>query len=87
MLDLLWPCRLQIVIAAKALIIAACAMLGVGQALRLLIDKGSSQGDPARLDTAQLGMFGVMRTNLARLLGCDEAAVLKRLLAARMSRR
>jgi ATP-binding cassette subfamily B protein len=83
LLDLLWPCRLQIVIAAKALIIAACAMLGVGQALRLLIDKGSSQGDPARLDTAQLGMFGV--TSVAGR--CDEAAVLKRLLAARMSRR
>jgi ATP-binding cassette subfamily B protein len=60
LLDLLRPYRLRIVIAASALMIAACAMLGVGQALRLVIDKGFSQGDPAWLDKALLGMFGVI---------------------------
>lgn len=60
LLDLLRPYRLRIVIAGIALIIAASSMLGVGQALRLVIDKGFSQGDPAWLDKALLGMFGVI---------------------------
>ena len=60
LLDLLRPYRLRIVIAAIALVIAASSMLGVGQALRLVIDKGFSQGDPAWLDKALLGMFGVI---------------------------
>ncbi|MBP7080022.1 MAG: ATP-binding cassette domain-containing protein [Rhodocyclaceae bacterium] len=60
LLDLLRPYRLRIIIAGIALIIAASSMLGVGQALRLVIDKGFSQGDPAWLDKALLGMFGVI---------------------------
>ncbi|MBK9625985.1 MAG: ATP-binding cassette domain-containing protein [Rhodocyclaceae bacterium] len=60
MVDLLRPYRLRIVIAVIALVIAATSMLGVGQALRLVIDKGFSQGDPAWLDKALLGMFGVI---------------------------
>ena len=60
LLDLLRPYRLRIVIAIIALVIAASSMLGVGQALRLVIDKGFSQGDPAWLDKALLGMFGVI---------------------------
>ena len=58
--DLLRPYRMRIVIAVIALIVAATAMLGVGQALRLVIDKGFSQGDPAWLDKALLGMFAVI---------------------------
>ena len=60
LLDLLRPYRMRIVIAVIALIVAATAMLGVGQALRLVIDKGFSQGDPAWLDKALLGMFAVI---------------------------
>ncbi len=60
LLDLLRPYRMRIVIAVIALVIAATSMLGVGQALRLVIDKGFSQGDPAWLDKALLGMFGVI---------------------------
>jgi ATP-binding cassette, subfamily B, bacterial len=60
LLDLLRPYRLRIAIAAIALVIAASSMLGVGQALRLVIDKGFSQGDPAWLDKALLVMFGVI---------------------------
>ena len=60
LLDLLRPYRLRIIIAGIALIIAASSMLGVGQSLRLVIDKGFSQGDPAWLDKALLGMFGVI---------------------------
>lgn len=60
LVDLLRPYRLRIVIAVIALVIAATSMLGVGQALRLVIDKGFSQGDPAWLDKALLGMFGVI---------------------------
>jgi ATP-binding cassette subfamily B protein len=60
LVDLLRPYRMRIVIAVIALVIAATSMLGVGQALRLVIDKGFSQGDPAWLDKALLGMFGVI---------------------------
>jgi ATP-binding cassette, subfamily B, bacterial len=58
--DLLRPYRVRIFIAAVALVLAATAMLGVGQALRAVIDKGFSAGDPAWLDRTLLGMFGVI---------------------------
>lgn len=60
MLALLRPYRRRIVFAAIGLVIAATAMLGVGQGLRAVIDRGFSAGDPAWLDRALLGMFGVI---------------------------
>ena len=47
-------------VASVALVIAALAMLGVGQGLRAVIDRGFSAGDPAWLDRALLMMFGVI---------------------------
>jgi ATP-binding cassette subfamily B protein len=58
--DLLQPYRARIAVAGIALIIAASAMLGVGQALQAVIDKGFSAGDPAWLDRTLLAMFGVI---------------------------
>jgi ATP-binding cassette subfamily B protein len=58
--DLLRPYKSRIVVAAIALIVAASSMLGVGQALRAVIDKGFSAGDPAWLDRTLLAMFGVI---------------------------
>lgn len=58
--DLLQPYRARIAVAGVALIIAASAMLGVGQALQAVIDKGFSAGDPAWLDRTLLAMFGVI---------------------------
>ncbi|WP_341677246.1 ABC transporter transmembrane domain-containing protein [Niveibacterium sp. SC-1] len=57
---LLKPYRSRIVIAAIALVIAAASMLGVGQALRGVIDRGFSAGDAAWLDRTLLAMFGVI---------------------------
>ncbi len=57
---LLKPYRRRVIIAAIALVIAALAMLGVGQGLRAVIDRGFAAGDPAWLDRALLGMFGVI---------------------------
>ncbi|MCX9156232.1 ABC transporter transmembrane domain-containing protein [Niveibacterium sp. 24ML] len=58
--ELLRPYRARILIAAIALVLAAGAMLGVGQGLRAVIDKGFSAGDPAWLDRALAAMFGVI---------------------------
>jgi ATP-binding cassette, subfamily B, bacterial len=60
LLHLLRPYRRRVFIAAIALIIAAAAMLAVGQGLRAVIDKGFSAGDPAWLDRALAAMFGVI---------------------------
>ena len=57
---LLRPHRRRIVVAAIALVLAASAMLGVGQALRAVIDRGFAAGDPAWLDRTLLAMFGVI---------------------------
>jgi ATP-binding cassette subfamily B protein len=46
--------------AAIALVVAAAAMLGVGQGLRAVIDRGFAAGDPAWLDRTLLAMFGVI---------------------------
>ena len=78
LVDLLRPYRLRIVIAVIALVIAATSMLGVGQALRLVIDKGFSQGDPAWLDKALLGMFGVIALLAAALARLVRRATLAR---------
>jgi len=58
--SLLKPYRRRVVLAAIALVIAAVAMLGVGQGLRAVIDRGFSAGDPAWLDRALMAMFGVI---------------------------
>jgi ATP-binding cassette subfamily B protein len=60
MLALLKPYRGRVIVAALALVVAALAMLGVGQGLRAVIDKGFAAGDPAWLDRALVLMFGVI---------------------------
>ncbi len=57
---LLRPYRRRVFIAAIALVVAAAAMLAVGQGLRAVIDKGFSAGDPAWLDRTLAAMFGVI---------------------------
>ncbi|MBK1679930.1 ABC transporter transmembrane domain-containing protein [Rhodocyclus tenuis] len=58
--SLLRPYRGRVLIAAIALIVAALALLGVGQGLRAVIDRGFAAGDPAWLDRALFVMFGVI---------------------------
>jgi len=57
---LLKPYRRRVIVAVIALIVAALAMLGVGQGLRAVIDRGFAAGDPAWLDRALMAMFGVI---------------------------
>ena len=57
---LLKPYRRRVLLAAIALVVAALAMLGVGQGLRAVIDRGFSAGDPAWLDHALMAMFGII---------------------------
>ncbi|MCX7149790.1 MAG: ABC transporter transmembrane domain-containing protein [Rhodocyclales bacterium] len=57
---LLAPYRGRVILAAIALVVAALAMLGVGQGLRAVIDRGFAAGDPAWLDRALMAMFGVI---------------------------
>ncbi len=60
LLHLLAPYRQRVIIAAIALVLAAGAMLAVGQGLRTVIDRGFSAGDPAWLDRSLAAMFGVI---------------------------
>ncbi len=57
---LLRPHRRRVAFAAIALVVAAGAMLGVGQGLRAVIDKGFSAGDPDWLDRTLLAMFATI---------------------------
>ena len=57
---LLKPYRRRVLLAAIALVVAALSMLGVGQGLRAVIDRGFSAGDPAWLDRALMAMFGII---------------------------
>ena len=57
---LLKPYRRRVILALIALVLASLAMLGVGQGLRAVIDRGFSAGDPAWLDRALLAMFGII---------------------------
>jgi len=57
---LLRPYRRRVILAAIALVVAALAMLGVGQGLRAVIDRGFAASDPAWLDRALIAMFGVI---------------------------
>ena len=57
---LLKPYRRRVILALIALVLASLAMLGVGQGLRAVIDRGFAAGDPAWLDRALLAMFGII---------------------------
>ena len=57
---LLKPYRRRVLYAGLALVVAAGAMLAVGQGLRAVIDQGFSAGDPAWLDRTLAAMFGVI---------------------------
>jgi ATP-binding cassette subfamily B protein len=59
-LRLLLPHRHRALIAGLALIVAATAMLGVGQGLRAVIDRGFAAGNAAWLDRALGGTFAVI---------------------------
>src|SRR6266542_2538365 len=54
------PYRRQVVYAAIALVVAAAAVLAVGQGLRGVIDRGFATGDPAQLDRTLALMLGVV---------------------------
>ncbi len=54
------PYRRQVVYAVIALIVAAVAVLAVGQGLRGVIDRGLSAGDPAQLDRTLALMLGII---------------------------
>ena len=60
LLSLLKPYRRRVAVAAVALVVAAMAMLAVGQGLRAVIDQGFSAGDAAWLDRTLGAMFGVI---------------------------
>lgn len=57
---MLRPYRKRVALAALALVIAAAAMLAVGQGLRAVIDQGFATGDPAWLDRTLGLMCGVI---------------------------
>ncbi len=63
-LGLLWrhlrPYRLQAVGAGVALVIAASGVLGLGFALRHLVDQGFATGDAGQLDRTVLMLLGVV---------------------------
>ena len=60
LIELLAPYRRRVILALVALVVAAAAMLAVGQGLRAVIDKGFSAGDPAWLDRTLAAMAGVI---------------------------
>ena len=60
LLQFLAPYRRRVLVAVVALVLAAGAMLAVGQGLRAVIDKGFSAGDPAWLDRTLATMGGLI---------------------------
>ena len=60
LLQFLAPYRRRVLVAVIALVLAAGAMLAVGQGLRAVIDKGFSAGDPAWLDRTLATMGGLI---------------------------
>ncbi len=60
LIELLAPYRRRVILALVALVVAAAAMLAVGQGLRAVIDKGFSAGDQAWLDRTLAAMAGVI---------------------------
>jgi len=57
---MLRPYRRRVVLATIALVVAAAAMLAVGQGLRAVIDQGFSAGDARWLDRTLGAMFGLI---------------------------
>ncbi len=57
---LLRPYRQRVVVAGIALLVAAGAMLAVGQGLRAVVDRGFSAGNPIWLDATLAAMFGII---------------------------
>ena len=60
LLQLLAPYRRRVILALVALVVAAGAMLAVGQGLRAVIDRGFAAGDPAWLDRTLAAMVAVI---------------------------
>ena len=60
LLQLLAPYRRRVILALVALVVAAAAMLAVGQGLREVIDRGFAAGDPAWLDRTLAAMVAVI---------------------------
>jgi ATP-binding cassette subfamily B protein len=60
LVGMLKPYRRRVLYAGLALVIAAAAMLAIGQGLRAVIDRGFAAGDPAWLDRTLAAMFGVI---------------------------
>ncbi|MEP7182229.1 MAG: ABC transporter transmembrane domain-containing protein [Betaproteobacteria bacterium] len=54
------PYRRQVTYAAIALVVAAAAVLAVGQGLKMVIDRGFGAGDGGQLDRALALMLGVI---------------------------
>jgi ATP-binding cassette subfamily B protein len=54
------PYRRQVVYAAIALVVAAAAVLAVGQGLKSVIDRGFGAGDAAELDRTLAMMLGIV---------------------------
>ena len=54
------PYRRQVVFAAIALVVAAAAVLAVGQGLKVVIDRGFSAGDARELDHTLAVMLAVI---------------------------
>ncbi len=69
LLPWLAPYRLRILGAAVALVIAAGAVLVLGQGLRALVDEGFGAGDGAPLDRALAGLFIVIALLAAATFG------------------
>lgn len=53
------PYRGRVVLAMIALVVTAGATLAVGQGLRILVDDGFADGDPAQLDRALAALIGL----------------------------
>ena len=60
LVELLAPYRRRVILALLALVVAAAAMLAVGQGLRAVIDRGFAAGDPAWLDRTLAAMVAVI---------------------------
>ncbi|PWC41166.1 ABC transporter transmembrane domain-containing protein [Azospirillum sp. TSO22-1] len=65
----LWPYRLRMLGAFVALVVAAGTVLGIGQGMRVLVDRGFAAGDAALLDRALLVLLGVIVLMAASTFG------------------
>ena len=69
LLPFLVPYRMQMAGALAALTVAAGAVLGMGQGMRVLVDSGFAAGDAAVLDNALLALLGVIAVMAAATFG------------------